>query len=104
MQNELKLDCGLLRPGLRVAVAVSGGADSVALTLALAERAAELGIGLQAVHVNHGLRGAESDGDEAFVRELTGRLGLQLHVRRVDTQSERAGDGLEETARRLRYA
>ncbi len=104
MKAELKLDCELLRPGLRVAVAVSGGADSVALTLALAERAAELGIGLQAVHVNHGLRGAESDEDEAFVRELTGRLGLELRVRRVDTQAERAGDGLEETARRLRYA
>ena len=100
----LKLDCGLLRAGMRVAVAVSGGADSVALTVALAEQAAALGIGLQAVHVNHGLRGAESDADEEFVRELAARLGIELRVRRVDTEGERAGDGVEETARRLRYA
>ncbi len=94
----------LLRPGMRVAAAVSGGADSVALLRMLAEEARELGIGLQAVHVNHGLRGAESDGDEAFVRQLASELGLELHVRRVDTQGERNGNGVEETARRLRYA
>ena len=99
----LGLDWGLLRAGMRVAVAVSGGADSVALTLALAECAAELGIGLQAVHVNHRLRGAESDEDEAFVRELAKRLGLELRVKHVDTEGVRDGDGLEEAARRLRY-
>ncbi len=103
-EPELKLNHSLLRPGLRLAVAISGGADSVALTLALAERASDLGIGLQAMHVNHGLRGAESDGEEAFVRELAARLGLELHVKRVDTQAERTGDGVEETARCLRYA
>jgi tRNA(Ile)-lysidine synthase len=103
-QQVWKLDENLLRPGMRVAAAVSGGADSVALTLALAECATELGIVLQTVHVNHGLRGAESDEDEAFVRELAQRLGLELRVKRVDTEAERAGDGIEETARRLRYA
>ena len=94
----------LLRPGMRVAAAVSGGADSVALLRVLAEEACDLGIVLQAVHVNHGLRGAESDGDEAFVRELASELGLELHVKHVDTQAERHGNGVEETARRLRYA
>lgn len=101
---EWKLDESLLRPGMRVAVAVSGGADSVALTVALAERVPALGIALQAVHVNHKLRGAESDDDEAFVQELASRLGLELRVQRVDTEAERDGDGIEETARRLRYA
>ncbi len=101
LKLALKLDCGLLRAGMRVAVAVSGGADSVALTVALAERAAELGIGLLAVHVNHGLRGAESDADEAFVRDLAERLGVELRVKRAGTGLERAG--VEEAARRLRY-
>lgn len=101
---EMKLNQNLLRPGMRLAVAISGGADSVALTAALAERAPTLGIALQAVHVNHKLRGAESDDDEAFVRQLTARLGLELLVQRVDTEAARDGDGIEETARRLRYA
>ncbi len=55
------------RPGAGV-VAVSGGADSVALLRALHE----CGIAPTAAHVNHNLRGAESEGDERFVRELWG--------------------------------
>jgi tRNA(Ile)-lysidine synthase len=50
----------------RVGVAVSGGADSVFLLHALRE----LGVAVAVLHVNHGLRGAESDRDEAFVRAL----------------------------------
>ncbi len=67
-----------LRPGDRVCAAVSGGADSVALLLLLHEANAlprnSLGIGLSAVHVHHGLRGEEADGDLEFVQELCGRL------------------------------
>ena len=102
--GEWKLDETLLRPGMRIAAAISGGADSVALTLALAERADKLGVALQTVHVNHQLRGAESDEDEAFVRKLAERLGLELRLKRVDTEAARSGHGIEETARRLRYA
>lgn len=86
------------RPGLGV-VAVSGGADSVALLRALHA----CGTQLVAAHVNHRLRGADSDGDEAFVRELCAGLGVECRVRSVDVSALAAGDNLEATARRVRY-
>src|SRR6185437_14621819 len=63
-----------------ILVALSGGADSVALLHAMSEVAPRTGHGLAAAHLNHRLRGAESDRDEAFVRELCGRLGVELVV------------------------
>jgi tRNA(Ile)-lysidine synthase len=103
----------LLRAGDRVCVAVSGGADSTALLLALAEansgisqpEKAPLGIVMSAAHVHHGLRGAEADADEAFVRELCERAGVPLTVFHVDTAARQAAEreGLEEAARELRY-
>jgi tRNA(Ile)-lysidine synthase len=103
---SLKIERSLLRAGDRVCVAISGGADSVALLLALHEQRAELGIGLNAAHVHHGLRGAEADADEAFVRALCERLEVPLIVFRVDTASRQAveREGVEEAARELRYA
>jgi tRNA(Ile)-lysidine synthase len=108
VKTTLALDRTLLRAGERVCVAVSGGADSTALLLALVEANAEkqaLGIVLSAAHVHHGLRGAEADADEAFVRELCERLCVPLTVFRVDTAARRAaeGEGLEAAARELRY-
>jgi tRNA(Ile)-lysidine synthase len=110
---NLALDRSLLKPGERVAVAVSGGADSVALLLALARanherrngRAVGLGVGLSAVHVHHGIRGGEADGDEAFVRALCELLGVRLVVERVDVPRRVAErqETLEEAARELRY-
>jgi tRNA(Ile)-lysidine synthase len=93
------------RAGERVAVAVSGGADSVALLLAMATSRPESGIVLSAIHVHHGLRGAEADEDAAFVEELAGRLDVPLHVARGDTAALAAerGQGVEEAARTLRY-
>lgn len=73
----------MLRAGERVAVAVSGGPDSVALLGVLVELREELGILLSVVHVNHGLRGAESEGDEAFTRDLAGSWGLECLVERA---------------------
>ena len=95
-----------LRPGLRVGVGVSGGADSVALLCALAGRAAELGLVVHAAHLHHGLRGEEADGDLEFVRELAARLGVEFHSSRVDVAGEARtrGESIEEAARRLRYA
>ncbi len=90
----------MLRAGERVAVAVSGGPDSVALLWALMELRSELGLLLSVVHVNHGLRGAESDADEAFTRELARSLELECVV-----ESARLGEGgenLEQAGRRCR--
>ena len=103
--SSLTLDVSLLHPGMRVVVALSGGADSVALLLALAERATELGLVLRAAHLHHGLRGEEADEDEQFCRDLVARLGLPFHSARIDTAAEaaKAGEGIEGAARRLRY-
>lgn len=73
-----------MRAGDRVGVAVSGGADSVALLRLLLELRAELGIVLCVIHVNHSLRGAESDEDQAFVERLAQEFGLEAHVRCAD--------------------
>jgi tRNA(Ile)-lysidine synthase len=110
-QPELSLDLRNLKAGLRLAVGVSGGADSVALLRALASRSRELGLVLSVAHLHHGLRGEEAEGDLEFVRELAGRLGLQFHAQRVDTAADAAADRsagkeaetIEEAARRLRY-
>lgn len=82
------LDLGLLKPGMRLAVALSGGADSVALLRILAARSGELGLVLHAAHLHHGLRGAEADGDLEFCRELAAKLSLPFHEARVDVAAE----------------
>ena len=93
----------LIEPGERVAVAASGGSDSTALLLALRELAPKIGFELRAAHLNHGLRGAESNGDEQFVREVASRQGVQSAVHRIDTREAAGGGNLEAAARRLRY-
>lgn len=101
----LPIDTSLLKPGMRLGVGVSGGADSVALLRALHARKAELGPVLHVAHLHHGLRGAEADADQEFVRELAAELGLPFHERRVETarEAEENGESIEEAARRLRY-
>ncbi len=101
----LPLDTTLLKPGLRLAVGVSGGADSVALLRALHASVGELGLVLHAVHLHHGLRGSEADGDLEFVRALAAELYLPFHEARVDVAAEadKADESVEEAARRLRY-
>jgi len=63
------------RPGLRLGVGVSGGADSVALLTLLTRMRAELGVVVSAVHFNHNLRGTASDADEKFVAALAPSRG-----------------------------
>lgn len=95
---------GMLHSGDCAAVALSGGADSVSLLYALKELERPLGITLSAVHINHCLRGEESDGDERFCRELCERLGVALKVYRIDVLSLREKhESVEECARRARY-
>ena len=94
--------------GVRVAVVgVSGGPDSVCLFDLLARMAERGDIAAQvhAAHLNHGLRGAESDEDERFVRELARTRGVPLTVEKRDVRAarERCGGSLEEAARRERY-
>jgi tRNA(Ile)-lysidine synthase len=96
----------MMQAGDRVAVAVSGGADSVALLRLLEDMANELGITLCVVHFNHALRGAESDVDEQFVAELANEAGLEFVSVREDVAAAARNHGwnLEDAARRLRYA
>jgi tRNA(Ile)-lysidine synthase len=96
-----------MRPGDRVAVAVSAGADSVALLCLLLELRAELGIVLSVAHINHKLRGEESDEDERFVAKLARQHGLDLHVReaRIDAiRNVAKSSGVEAAARELRHS
>ncbi len=94
-----------MRAGERVGVAVSGGADSVALLLLLLELRKKLGIVLSVVHFNHKLRGKASDKDEAFVAKLAAKQGLEFHSASIEVakkaKDERAN--LEDAARRARY-
>jgi len=103
----------LLEPGMKVAVACSGGADSVALACLLAELKETLGLRLLLVHLNHQLRGAEADADEVFVRQLAERLEVEFLVRREDVamralrgkrsgQAPRDKTNLEEAGREAR--
>jgi tRNA(Ile)-lysidine synthase len=93
------------RAGLRVAVAVSGGADSVGLLRALAAAAPEIGLVLSVAHVHHGMRGADADEDARFVQEMAERMGMAFALQRVDTPAfaRERKLSLEEAARELRY-
>jgi tRNA(Ile)-lysidine synthase len=95
-----------LRPGQRIGVAVSGGADSVALLHLLLELREKLGLVLSVVHLNHKLRGKASDADEKFVANLAAEHALQFFLARVDVsaKAKRERANLEDAARRARYA
>ena len=73
-------------PGMHVIAAVSGGADSVCLLLALKELSKELGITVEAFHLHHGLRGAEADRDADFVRDLCAGWHVPATVRYADVK------------------
>jgi len=86
--------------GGRVLVALSGGADSVALLHLLADP--PLGLGLEAAHVHHGARGAEADADAEFCARLCDRRGVPFHLLRIPPLG-RPPEGREAAWRRLRY-
>lgn len=89
----------------RICVALSGGADSVSLLIALNELREEFNPELSACHLNHALRGEASDRDELFCRELCERLGVAFYSRKINV-AERAEkhESIEQAARRVRYA
>ena len=95
----------LLKPGDGVLVGFSGGADSSCLLRVLAGMTRLLGIELYAAHVNHNLRGAEAQRDEAFCRSTAAELGIPFFCVSVQVREKAAREGLslEEAARLLRY-
>lgn len=95
----------LLKRADRILVAVSGGADSVALLSVLTKLAREYDIFLLVAHLNHGLRGEEADREEEFVRLLSCTLGLEYVTEKIDIKSLRLpGKSLEELCREQRYS
>ncbi|MBW8036135.1 MAG: tRNA lysidine(34) synthetase TilS, partial [Planctomycetes bacterium] len=95
---------GLIGGGSKVLVAVSGGADSVALLRVMCQLRDEgaLECEIAVGHVNHGLRGAESDGDEGFVVDAAEELGVEVFCRRVNVAGYGKEKGLSvETAGRV---
>src|SRR5204862_534469 len=95
----------LMRAGDRVGIALSGGADSVALLRLMLELRQEVSVVLSVIHLNHKLRGAESDADEAFVRELAQKHGLELicDSRDVTVRATEYKLSLEAAGRAFRY-
>ena len=95
----------LIRPGDGVVVGLSGGPDSVFLLYALHTLQARMGFTLRAVHVHHGIRGAEADRDEAFSENLCAKLDIPFQAVHVAAPAYAAQHGLslEEAARILRY-
>ena len=85
-----------------ILLALSGGADSVALLYALGELGPHFGYRLVAAHLNHRLRGEESDRDEAFVRDLCSTLGVELIAEQAN-DLDPAAPNLEERAREARW-
>src|SRR5258708_10270329 len=101
------IEAALLRAGVRrdssVLVGLSGGADSVALTCALLDLGDYLGLRIVAAHLNHRIRGDESDRDEEFVRSMCSRLDVELIVERADgLDVSTSTANLEERARDAR--
>ena len=94
----------MVEEGDLICVGLSGGADSLCLLVILQELSEELGIRLQAVHVNHGLRGEESDQDQAFTERLCREREIPLFVyaRRVGEIARELGVGTEEAGRLVR--
>ena len=105
----LPFDRTQIHPGDRLCIAISGGADSVALLLTLHAANAtprdSLGVGLSAIHVHHGLRGPEADADQQFVADLCTRLDipLTLHQTSIPDRVARTHETIEEAARAVRY-
>jgi len=92
---------GMFAPGQRVGVAVSGGADSMALLHVLFELAPRWNLKLTVLHLDHRLRGEESNEDARFVAATAATLGLPCEIKEVDVAlaAEQQGDNLEQAAR-----
>ena len=94
----------LFMPGSRVVAGFSGGADSVCLLEMLRLLAPELSLTVFALHVHHGIRGEEADGDADFAAAFCGKRGIALRTvyRDIPAEARRRGMGLEEAGRLAR--
>ena len=97
---------GLISAGEKLVVAVSGGADSVCMINIMARKQAELGVELHIAHLNHQLRGVESESDARYVSDLALNLGIPSTVecRDVTAYQVERGCSMEEAAREVRYS
>jgi tRNA(Ile)-lysidine synthase len=95
----------MIDKGDRIVVGVSGGADSVCLLYVLLEACKQEDASLVAVHINHGIRGAEADRDEEYVKELCSHLGVEFYRFFYDVKkiAEKEGLSEEEAGRKVRY-
>ncbi len=100
--NSYIRSIGLFKPSDRILLAVSGGVDSIAMVRLFMDAGFHFGI----AHSNFGLRGEESDGDEAFVRDLASRAGVPFFMKHFDTKLFAAEKkiSIQMAARDLRYA
>jgi tRNA(Ile)-lysidine synthase len=103
--KKIIIQDGLIAEGDRVLIGCSGGIDSVTLLFVLREISHELSFELGIAHVNHLLRGEESDRDEDFVRGLADRFSIPCYIRRVNVKDEarKAGKSLQHAGRDIRY-
>ncbi|NYE57376.1 tRNA lysidine(34) synthetase TilS [Carboxydothermus ferrireducens] len=92
----------MINPGEKVVVGVSGGPDSMALLFCLLKYREEVDFSLEVVHVNHGLRGRESDLDEELVLDFTRKYGINFHVKKLDDLKD-LRENLQAVARQKRY-
>lgn len=103
--KETILNHNMLSHGDKVIAAFSGGADSTALLFSLKQLEKELEITVEACHVNHNLRGEESDNDQRFAENFCKELDVPLHVISVNVkENQQKHQSTEECARDLRYA
>lgn len=100
------IEAGMIMPGERVLAAVSGGPDSMCMLHVLIELSQVIGFELYCAHVNHLLRGEESDADEELVRSFASENNISFTVRRIDVAAAAVQNrqSVEDVARRLRYA
>ena len=104
VRNTIKT-FGMLNSGDTVVIGVSGGIDSVVLLHILVKLSEEYKLSIIIAHLNHGLRGKESDRDEVFVKRLAKKMGVKFTNKRIDINSLlKKGDSLQDVAREVRYA
>ena len=106
VDNVLKAvgDFGMTDGKKTVIVALSGGADSVSLLRVMCRLREQLETEVRACHLNHGLRGEESDKDAEFCAELCGKFSVPIAIKKLNVKEyQQKHESVEETARRLRY-